>query len=690
MRHKTRAGTGRAGASAAKVTPPAKKPWLAGAPASTASRCARTTDSGTRPSKPASAPRSAISPIAARSAIVGFEQGVERLAEGVAPCCETALRSQRFVDAEHRLREPGQAREEERIAAFDGRDRRDPGKEIGLAARCCVAEEEPLEPRRPRVGALGRQAEPQPGGLVAPPAHGGVAHPVAQRHEIRDGEPETPRHDRELEERQHLLRLETAVGQREQRREGARHPASCGLGPVGDRVGNAPRVRRRAEDRVDERRVERHVGHQHQDVRGAKGRIAGEPVEQLVVQNLDLARRRVAHMEGKRPVGLAAVEKRRALVATLPQREDVGLKGSEQRPSGLGGVHVAAPGALRGVGDAVDQRPAVLPERSEQSIARLAVLAFAGAAGAGARDPARVLDERPILAAGINQPEAHVAMRADAAEGVQMQRRQRLHREEMQALWKLRPCVFAGVDRGEKPLARLALRRLRQFGEDLPPQRRLPRFIGPGSTQLAAGPRIDELGAIDEIAIERGREPLGELIRLLRIAVGEVAREPHPLRVAGEAREQRRDPPLEHFRRERRGRRHGRHHARDQLPDVARSERETQVRPHPERVGERQGQPARHAGRADHDGLGHERRQGCIAHQVREAAGQHFDAVGLMDLEHGGLGIRRGAGLRANYPPRGGSAGEPGMGRRLRLIHVRTRCRRGASIRVSHRRRGAR
>ena len=160
---------------------------------------------------------------------------------------------------------------------------------------------------------------------------------------------------RTLEQRKSLRRGEAGAHGFQQAQKRVDRGTVAARLAVGDAVGDAQRgVFRAAEDGVNERRVALDLGRHHEDVARLERRVFGKQRQQLIVEHLHLAHRRMADVQLQR-----GVVRRDALRLFAGQRapalrvQDVALEPMQQAaPGGLKkrfrGVHDAVPRALVG------------------------------------------------------------------------------------------------------------------------------------------------------------------------------------------------------------------------------------------------------------------------------------------------------------------------------------------------------
>ena len=169
--------------------------------------------------------------------------------------------------------------------------------------------------------------------LRQPPARAGALGPGEQRGQVGLGDAEAACQRRHLQQVGDLAEARALLRQPEQpfQRHQQRVPPACA--EVGDAPGDVPRMttRQRAEDGADGRREARDVGHHH-DHLARRQRLAAwrlrEQVQQLVVQDLDLALRAVRDVEDD---GTVAGGRRPRRGALLGQRHEVAHGGLHLR-----------------------------------------------------------------------------------------------------------------------------------------------------------------------------------------------------------------------------------------------------------------------------------------------------------------------------------------------------------------------
>ncbi len=288
------------------------------------------------------------------------------------------------------------------------------------------------------------------------------------------------------------------------------------------------------------------------------------------------------------------------------------------------------------LGQCVEHGAAVHAERREQLVADLERGDVGRARGLGARELAALDDRAPVVAARIEC--MHVDVDADvdreSAQEIEIQRRQRRHREHLDAPRQTHGKLRVLRQRLEEALARIGAHGIGQRARDFAPKRRLPRLVVAKIAQAAARPRGDPLRAIDQIAIERVGDRGGEFEAPQRFAAFEVARHRGERGIAPRLGQAFGQPPAQRLGLQRRGGGDIREHAADQPPDERRGELRAHVGRDAERCGKLESQPAPHRGRRHHDDLGRERRQRRIAHDLRDARGERFETIGGMEAEH--------------------------------------------------------
>ena len=126
-----------------------------------------------------------------------------------------------------------------------------------------------------------------------------------QQWQLVIADPESPAHCRHVQQVEHVRHGDARLRQAQQLLHCSQQGIVVTLALVGDRERDMPCVAliQQSEDSLDVRRIDRDVGHHHDDVAWPQTGVRRKRSEQLVVQHLHLALRPVRHMKTDRPIG---------------------------------------------------------------------------------------------------------------------------------------------------------------------------------------------------------------------------------------------------------------------------------------------------------------------------------------------------------------------------------------------------
>ena len=309
---------------------------------------------------------------------------------------------------------------------------------------------------------------------IQPPVQAQRVEAFAQLGHVRLLQAETLTDLRCIRQPHHLAAGKAALRQLQQAEKGLNHRMFIGLGDIGNIPRQGHAALGAAEHGLDIGRVAADLGDEHEDVFRLQAGIVLQTVQQGVVQRLTFAQRPVADVKlhrGQRcfrfpPQGL----RRRVIVGGGV--EDVGLQAAQQAVACRRQEVLAVAGQGNGVIEqpVLQGLPLAAPLR-EQGVAGLPQVDLVGVPAALPGHGARALQVGPVLVGGGQQPQMHFTVRGDGVEGLQQQRRQIVHREQVDA----RRQVFrlAGLQGGEKTPHQGDAMQL-DIVTDPPPQPRLP------------------------------------------------------------------------------------------------------------------------------------------------------------------------------------------------------------------------
>ena len=172
-----------------------------------------------------------------------------------------------------------------------------------------------------------RQAKSGPLLLVLPPPDPDFLHPVPDQFQVVFSEPELPSHGRRLQQPR-------APGWRQggsppigaSERNVSTKWLCAARAPIGNAEGDAEGLLLgRTEYRLDVRGIQLNLGDHHQDVAGRQFGVALEPVQQVVVEDLQLPQRAVTGVDLHRIVLFQDGCSRHFAPSSVLQIQDVGL-----------------------------------------------------------------------------------------------------------------------------------------------------------------------------------------------------------------------------------------------------------------------------------------------------------------------------------------------------------------------------
>jgi hypothetical protein len=295
-------------------------------------------------------------------------------------------------------------------------------------------------------------------------------------------------------QRPHLARRRRPLQQRQHAHEGvdARRQGRPRL--AAQAVGQRERRRGAAEHRVDQRRGGVELGQQHQHVAELQARVAGEQVEQAVVQHLELAAQRMAAVQLQ-----AAVARTQRTLGHGAEVEQAALHlGQQGGPQGF--AVVAAIGMQLECGELAQQLLAGRRPMRQQRVQGL-VAGVGPSQRLQACQPARAQQVEPVFAAGVEHVEVDVARFAQGGERLQVQRRQAGRGEQVHG-------AAAGRRTQARQLARQAVGAVVAHGA---PERRHPGLVGVREQQPAFAPGGQPVRALQAQSFEPGGDRHGAL-----------------------------------------------------------------------------------------------------------------------------------------------------------------------------------
>ena len=444
------------------------------------------------------------------------------------------------------------------------------------------------------------------------PTNTGCLHPVLDNLQIVGGDTKAAADDGLLQQIEHRAGGKARAGQGQQRQHGARRRIHLAARPPADRKGNRAIARRVAEHRVDQRSGRLQVGRYHQNVARSRWIRPGEHRQQLVLENFQLPRQRMADMDFD-----AAIVGCRGHAAggDFDQIEDCVLQLRQHAGRWVGDKACIVD--LRLFDDfeqQIDIRLSLLAPARQQAVSTLVMVGFT--LRGEVTEAALIDDFEPVFLAGIEHVQMQVNPAPQLPKQVEIKRwngRQTKQVGDFGQAETLRRVMPKRFDFAHEGAGRVFPRHPQLRG-DRAPKRRLPSLVGLGRVAgvrqryvLAGRPGGEPVRSIGHVLLEQRRDLAGKIEANHRVRLPQPAFQAREFGYEGGIVEELKNPPGQQRRSEWRIRRNVGYHFANLPPQPLRQEGEFNIGANAVAIGDRKCQVAAERATRHDDLLGGER-----------------------------------------------------------------------------------